>query len=275
MPPINARRPGVRTRRVLGGASMLLVALGVTLLGGTAAWASAPLPAQGAVVRQAAACTEPDVDADGGVLLSAEVLGPAPDCDAEQGGSDDDPVPGGLGAAPPSDASGPSDVAPDPEPTPIADDETDLGGILTVSGLEHRYTPSLNPAAGDIQVSVTLRNVSESTIDADTVFWVQTPFGNGVGQNVTVTVDNLKPGETRVMTASIEDVGQWGMYFAHATILPPDEVDGVELSPLVRDATVFAFPWFVAIVLIVVATAWWGVRAARGSWPARTAEVTA
>ncbi len=38
---------------------------------------------------------------------------------------------------------------------------------------------------------------------------------------------------------------------AHATLTPPKTVDGTELSPLTRDATVFAPPWLIGVGIAV------------------------
>ncbi|GAA1954059.1 hypothetical protein [Agromyces allii] len=143
-------------------------------------------------------------------------------------------------------------VAPAVVKTAAASDEFDLGGVLYVGGLNSGYTPSLDPLAGELQLWFTVRNVSKSTIDASADFWMSGPFGNRLGEADGVKVAALKPGETRTVSAEVSGVGQWGLVSAHVKLTPPKTVDDATLSPVTRDASVFAPPWFVGFVAALV-----------------------
>ncbi len=135
-------------------------------------------------------------------------------------------------------------------PPELAPGEQSIGGILYVSGLSTSHTPSVNPLAGKLDTHFTVRNVSTSIIDSNARFWVSSPFGNEISAVDSVSIAGLKPGESRVVDASLPGVGQWGFATAHFTLTPPTSVNDVALAPLTRDTFVFIPPW----VLLALAT---------------------
>ncbi|GAA1757858.1 hypothetical protein [Agromyces humatus] len=147
---------------------------------------------------------------------------------------------------------GPGAAGPPAAPAAPALGETDLGGVLFVGGLAGGYSTSLNPLAGELQVWFTVRNVSKSTIDATADFWLEGPFGHRISQVDDVEVVAVKPGEKRTISAVLPGVGQWTFVTAHTTFTPPEKVDNAELSSFTRDVNVFAPPWFIAAVFVVV-----------------------
>jgi hypothetical protein len=126
-----------------------------------------------------------------------------------------------------------------------------MGGVVHVGGLASDVRLSANPFGGSAVLSFTVRNVSKSTFDATADFWIEGPFGNRLASVDAVTIAQLKAGESRVISADVPGIGQWPVLTAHATFRPPAEVDGTSLSPLTRDATVFVFPWFVALLALL------------------------
>ncbi|MFG6475129.1 hypothetical protein ACFXP7_01950 [Microbacterium sp. P06] len=235
---------------------------------------SAPSTAALAVVApMAAADCSPSSDASGsgsGISMTATVLGPdgCPVDGSTGGGSSGGGA--GTGGRPGGSASGTGAVAGPPatvataavDPTPTAD-EIDLGGILYIGGLSSSSVPSVNPFGGDLQLWFTVRNVSDSTIEASADFWMAGPFGNRISSVDGVVISDLKPGETRTVGAELPGVGQWTVLSAHATLNPPESVNGTVLAPVTRDATVFALPWLVVLLIAAGLTAWVVVQIAR------------
>jgi hypothetical protein len=142
-----------------------------------------------------------------------------------------------------------SSVAPSTSTVATLADSVDLGGILSIGGLSTGATPSINPFDGVVQVWFTVRNTSTSTIDLTTDFWMENPLGLRIANVDGVAVAGLKPGETRTVSADLSGAGQWTMLTTHARVTPPPQVDGVELAPLTRDATVFVLPWALVLLL--------------------------
>jgi hypothetical protein len=201
---------------------------------------------------------------EGGVDMSATIVGPATSpCDAKPNGS----VSSGSGSTPGStsirqNGSGtgsvvdPAGVVTEGDLPTLTLDEVDLGGMLSIGGLSSSYRPSFNPFGGDLELSFTVRNTSQSTVDATADFWMEGPFGLRISSADDVAVAALKPGETRTVSASLPGVGQWTILTAHTTFTPPETVDDVPLTPLTRDATVFALPWFVVLLVALGLAAW-------------------
>jgi hypothetical protein len=166
--------------------------------------------------------------------------------------------------------SSPSGTAPlgSEAATPV--DEFDLGGVLYVSGLRTVARPSLNPLAGDLEVTFTVRNASTETISGDAKFWMDGFLGNSIGEPVEFDVPKIEPDETRTVRATLGGVGQWTFLTAHAEFTPPGTVDGIEISAVTRDGGVLALPWFVVMLLLIVA-ATFAVRYVRGAFAGRSA----
>ena len=137
-------------------------------------------------------------------------------------------------------------VAPPTDAAEPAVDEVDLGGILFVSGLSSTYAWSVNPLDGAAQTSLTVRNVSKSTFTSSVRFWADGPVGNRLSEVNEVMIDDLKPGESRTVDASLGGIGQSTFVQVHATLTPPKVVEGVELDPLTRDQLVIVPPWGLA-----------------------------
>lgn len=152
--------------------------------------------------------------------------------------------------------------------------EVDLAGILFVGGLTATPIPSLDPFGGTVVASFTVRNVSSSTLDSSATFTLDGPFGNRIS-TIDADVAGLEPGQSRVVTADLPGSGQWGFLTAHATFTPPDVVDGVELDQVTRDASLFAFPWFTAILGVLILAAVAIVRIVRNGAAAATAGAAA
>lgn len=199
----------------------------------------------------------------GGVGITALVCGPtsAPSGGGTGGSSSTGGLPASTGSSSSSgNRSGSSSsggagsgtsstVAPSSPAAVTLVDSVDIGGILSISGLSTGSAPSLNPFGGEVQVWFTVRNTSKSSIDLTADFWMENVLGLRLSNVDGVAVSALKPGETRTISADLPGAGQWTVLTAHARVNPPAQVDGTELSPLTRDATVFVLPWLAVLFL--------------------------
>jgi len=132
-------------------------------------------------------------------------------------------------------------TVPSPSATP-SDDEVDVGGVLFLGGLSSGYGWSINPFAGEAVTSFTVRNVSETVIDSTVRFSAQGPFGNRLSE-VKVAVDDLKPHESREVSATLTGLGQWTFIETKATLTPPKSVQGTALEPTSRVQNIIVPPW--------------------------------
>jgi hypothetical protein len=148
--------------------------------------------------------------------------------------------------------------------TPVvpAADTVDLGGKLFISGLSSNSVGSINPFAGEIVATFTVRNISTETFDSSVRFWADGPFGNELSQ-VRVKIDELKPDESRTVTGTLTGIGQWTFIQVHAAYTPPKTLDGIELASATRDQFVFVPPWLVVGGGAFAAAGFAGVRAVR------------
>jgi hypothetical protein len=116
-------------------------------------------------------------------------------------------------------------------------------GPINIGGLHAEYIPSINPFGGKVVEWFDVHNGSKSTIASTARFWLTGPVGNTVSDTGTFTVEPIKPGQTVRVQRELEHVGQWTVLTAHARYTPPGSVDGITLKALVREVTIFAFPW--------------------------------
>ena len=145
-------------------------------------------------------------------------------------------------------------VKPDATPSSAATPkpgEQSLGGVLYVSGLSLQGVSSINPGATEAHLSFTVHNVSNTVISGKAAFRVDNIFGAQLGETRTVQLVQLKPDETRLVQATIRDVGQWGLLHGSVVFTPPKEVAGTALSPMTREQFFFVLPWFTAIFVVL------------------------
>jgi len=207
-------------------------------------------------------------DAPDGIGLTVTVTGvpgetPAPTNSA--GGSDSGNT-SGNGSNNGGNSGNGTVVKPDAIPTSPATPkpgEQSLGGILYVSGLSLEGHSSINPGATEAHLQFTVHNVSGTVIDGKAAFRVANVFGSQLGETRTVQIVQLKPDETRVVEATIRDVGQWGILHGSVVFTPPKEVEGVKLAPMTRENFFFILPWFTLIFAVL------GVAAAAIIWVVR------
>lgn len=145
-------------------------------------------------------------------------------------------------------------------------DEVNVAGMLYVGGINATAIPSLNPGAGTVEVWFTVRNASESVIDATASFWMDgSVFTNRLDEVRDVPVTALQPGETRVVSAQLQNGGQWTLLSTYVELTPPDSVDGTTLTPVTRDALVILFPWLLVLAVVLLVLSYVLVRVLRSA----------
>jgi hypothetical protein len=131
----------------------------------------------------------------------------------------------------------------------LGEDPFDLGGVFYLSGLTGSVVPVLGPEGGDITLAFTVKNVTSWPVSADLRFWLENAIGVQTAQSDEIHVDELGPGATKTIRATLADAGQWGAFNAHVTFTPPETVRGTVLSPATRDTLVMMPPYFLLIML--------------------------
>jgi hypothetical protein len=208
----------------------------------------------------------PRASADGGIdiTVNVEVLGtsdsPSATATSTSTATGTGQPTSGTGATASSGASSSATGGPTSSPSTTPSGETSIGGVLFTSGLTMNYTPSINPLDGRVDMRFSVRNAYKKAVDGKAIFWVTAWFGNTVGHQVEVSVPDIKPGETRMVTATIRGVGQWGILTGHATFIPPKSLDQVSLTAVTRTGTVVYVPWFPAVCLAGGSAFWFAVR---------------
>ncbi|MCC4909799.1 hypothetical protein [Microbacterium sp. cx-59] len=189
---------------------------------------------------------------DGGIGLSVPVIGTtAP----TTGGPSSGAVPSVRGSSSSGSGGAPStgvttDAA---APEPAASDILIAGGLY-LGDVNGSSRPTVNPFEGTTDLWVSLRNLSDDTIDLTADFRIVAPTGAELAEH-RVSVTGLKPDETRVVNARLSGAGQWPWVSGRVTIDPPDVIAGQQTAPVTRETVVFVFPWLglIGLVLVVLA----------------------
>jgi len=136
---------------------------------------------------------------------------------------------------------------PSPVPSPTGRPPHGGGGHqqggLFVGELHCVYHFSFNPFGGSMELSFTVRNEYSKPMDGSARLWLTNFFGGTIGVPATVAVPQLRPHETRLVSATIDGVAQWTFLTAHATFTPPPGFGGTVVLTVVREARPFVLPW--------------------------------
>ena len=147
----------------------------------------------------------------------------------------------------------------------LGPDPFNLGGVFYLGNLTARadyervgiYSP-------DARLEFAVRNVSKDRAPAFAHLWVTGPLGNTIVDVPRYQIVAIEPGETRLIIATLRNIGQWGVYTAHMVFTPPEETNGGEPIQFQRDSSFFAFSITLSIifgfVILVVAVFLWGRR---------------
>ncbi|MCI4659415.1 hypothetical protein [Cryobacterium zhongshanensis] len=133
----------------------------------------------------------------------------------------------------------------------LGENPTTIAGIFYVSGLTTHIESEAGPGGGTVELDFTMRNITDAPITSSLRFWLDNAVGLPVAIVDKVSIDSLAPNETRTVSATIPDVGQWAWFTGHVTMTPPADIGGTALSPVTRDSFTLIPPYFALIVLAV------------------------
>jgi len=149
----------------------------------------------------------------------------------------------------------------------LGEDPFSLGGVLYLSGLTSSVSPSFTPANGTVTLMLTVRNSSSTTFDSKARFWLENAANVRVSQVNGVRIGDLEPEETRRISVTLRDLGQWTLLHGYVTLTPPKVVEGTPLKPITRDTMVALPPLFGISVgggaAALAGAAWWLPRRVR------------
>ncbi|TFC09564.1 hypothetical protein E3O59_05440 [Cryobacterium sp. MDB2-33-2] len=131
---------------------------------------------------------------------------------------------------------------------------TKIAGVFYVSGLTTRIDSEAGPGGGTMVLDFTMRNITDAPITSSLRFWLDNAVDLPVAIVDKVSIDSLAPNETRTVSATIRDVGQWAWFKGHVTMTPPADIGGTALSPVTRDSFSIIPPYFALIALAIAGT---------------------
>jgi len=123
-----------------------------------------------------------------------------------------------------------------------------LAGALAVSGLSAHPNQNVGPGGGDLVLDFTVKNLTTDPFTSSVRFWVDNALGFRIQSVDDFPVADLAGGETRTLTVTLTDVGQWIAFNNHVTFTPPESVGKTALTPVTRDATLLVPPYFLLMV---------------------------
>jgi hypothetical protein len=142
----------------------------------------------------------------------------------------------------------------------------EIQSALNMSGLDATYEPSLNPFDGKVILTYTVQNTGNVVIGADAESSVSGLFGTQLSGNVASQVPELLPGQSHVGTISIPGVAQWVWMNASTSLFGKSTPGTVVTGPLVRvqrEASLWAVPWALLILLVIAAFVYFYIRFSR------------
>ncbi|WBM79641.1 hypothetical protein KIV56_15360 [Cryobacterium breve] len=135
--------------------------------------------------------------------------------------------------------------------TALGANPTKIAGVFYVSGLTTHTDSEAGPGGGTLVLDFTMRNITDAPITSSLRFWLDNAVDLPVAIVDKVSIDGLAPNETRTVSATIPDVGQWAWFKGHVTMTPPADIGGTALSPVTRDSFTLIPPYFALIVLAI------------------------
>lgn len=155
----------------------------------------------------------------------------------------------------------PVTVTQEPTSDDLGSGALDLG-VFAVSALRATAVPTFDLQGGTVSLSMIVRNTSPEAFDATIAFRLDSLLGGAVAQVEGIGVPHIQPGESRLIAATFEPVGNWTLYRGYATFTPPEVVDNTALSPVSRQADVVvpppaALPVLALLILVTLGILVW------------------
>ncbi|MDQ1129037.1 hypothetical protein [Microbacterium sp. SORGH_AS_0888] len=134
----------------------------------------------------------------------------------------------------------------------------DLQSLLSITGMTATYNPSLNPFDGTTSVTLTVTNQGNVALAPSLVLAVKSFFGSELTERRLEILDEMLPGASRTVTYDLGPVGQYVYVSPIVSLYSRGDQTGaagaVPDAPQVdREVGVWAIPWVLVGVLVLVA----------------------
>ena len=142
----------------------------------------------------------------------------------------------------------------------------ELQALMTIGSIQANYDPSWNPFGGTVNMVFTLTNNGNVSLGANTLSRVTGIFGIPFSGDNRVAIPELLPGTSRTVSLPIEGVGQWMLLTASVDLIGTIDEDAINPGPLPkakRDVMIFATPWVLLALIVIVVVAFFALRGKR------------
>ena len=133
----------------------------------------------------------------------------------------------------------------------LGPDPFNLGGVFYLGNLAAWADYTNGAYFPDAKLQFAVKNVSRDIVPASAHLWVSGPLGITVADVPRYMLVGLEPGETRLVTATVHGIGQWGLYSGHMVFTPPETVNGGEAIAFEREAAFGAFSIVATLLLLL------------------------
>lgn len=144
--------------------------------------------------------------------------------------------------------------------------EGKLQPALTVASISASQLAGTNPLTGPSTITVTVHNTGNVALGAAVQAGATTWLGKSVARAVHLTVPEILPGATRVVTVTVPGVARSGLVRPYVELQPTVDTDALDPGPLAavhRDTTVVAVPWLLLGIIALAVGGWFALRAKR------------
>jgi hypothetical protein len=132
----------------------------------------------------------------------------------------------------------------------------ELQPALTIANVSAEYRPEWNPFTGSTAVTFTVRNSGNVALGATMLVGAKAVFGIPAGTAQRQELPELLPGSTRTVTVVVPGTPQVGYLNPYVQLQPTVEKDALNPGPLAlvsRDTLVPAVPWWLLVLIVLIA----------------------
>lgn len=136
---------------------------------------------------------------------------------------------------------------------------------LSISGLDATFEGDWwNPFAGSVVMRYTVQNAGNVALAANVTAGVSTWFGIPAAPEHGGSIKELLPNNSVAYEFTAEGAGQWLYLLAHLTLQPYVDSSDADaqlfVTPVSRDAVVWAVPWLLIVILVAAGLVLLGIR---------------
>jgi len=127
---------------------------------------------------------------------------------------------------------------------------------LSVGSIAASYTPAFNPFAGEVTLTTTVQNNGNVALGATTITNVRGIFDIPLSGDVNLEIPELLPGTKRTVTIVVPGVGPWVLLAPHLSLtatVDPGAINPGPLPRVERETSLFAMPWVLVILALIIA----------------------